>query len=166
MKVVHLGEQILREKALPVLEITEEIKALVTDMFITMEKEHGIGLAAPQVGKSLRLFVIKIDDDIERVFINPQIIQTSIETCSFEEGCLSVPKYYEEVIRPERVTVQAQNINGRRFTLEADELLARAIQHEYDHLEGILFIDRIEDSKKKNIEKKFNKKHSPANVQS
>lgn len=164
MKVVHLGEQVLREKALPVLEITEEIKSLVADMFITMEKENGIGLAAPQVGKSLRLFVIKIDDGVERVFINPHIIQTSIETCSFEEGCLSVPKYYEEVIRPERITVQAQNVNGRRFTLEADELLARVIQHEYDHLEGILFIDRIEDSKRQTIEEKFNKNRSTVTI--
>ncbi len=158
MEVLRLGNETLREKAVPVGEITDEIRALATEMFATMEKADGVGLAAPQIGKSIRMFVLKADDGVKRVFINPQIIETSQETCSYEEGCLSIPKYYEDVIRPERITVQARNENGRRFTLEADGFLARVIQHEYDHLEGVLFIDRIDPAKKAKIEEKFLKK--------
>lgn len=155
MKVIQLGNETLRQKALPVEDINDDIRLLVREMFETMVREEGIGLAAPQVDKSIRLFVVKADDGIERTFINPQIIATSQETESYEEGCLSIPKTYEEVIRPSAITVQAKNERGRRFTLEADGLLARVIQHEYDHLEGILFIDRIKADKKEKIEQKF-----------
>ncbi len=158
MNVLHLGNETLRQKAVPVEEITDEIRSLVTEMFETMEREEGVGLAAPQVGRSIRLFVVKADDGIERTFINPQIVATSQETCVYEEGCLSIPKYYEDVVRPERITVQARNEKGRRFNLEAEGFLARVIQHEYDHLEGILFIDRIDPDKKAKIEQKFQKK--------
>ncbi len=158
MKVMTLGDEVLRIKAEPVAEVTDEIRELIREMFVTMKVEDGIGLAAPQIGKSIRLFVVQADDDVERAFINPQIIETSLETESYEEGCLSIPKQYEEVIRPSRVTVQALNERGRRFTLEADGLLARVIQHEYDHLDGVLFIDRIDPDKKEKIEKKLLKK--------
>ncbi len=157
MEVLHLGDETLRKKALPVEEITDETRALVAEMFETMEREEGVGLAAPQIGRSIRLFVVKADDGVERAFINPQIVATSQETCVFEEGCLSIPKYYEEVERPERITIQARNEKGRRFTLDAEGFLARVIQHEYDHLEGILFIDRIAPTKKAKIEQKFQK---------
>lgn len=160
MNVLRLGNETLRQKAVPVEEITDEIRELVREMFVTMEKEEGVGLAAPQVGRSIRLFVVKADDGIERAFINPQIIETSQETCAFEEGCLSIPKIYEEVIRPSKITIQARNEKGRRFNLEADEFLARVIQHEYDHLDGILFIDRISADKKAKIEQKFLKKNA------
>ncbi len=159
MKVIQLGNETLRQKAIPVEEINDDIRSLVRDMFITMEEAEGIGLAAPQVEKGLRLFVVKSDDGIERTFINPQIIATSQETESYEEGCLSIPKTYEDVVRPSVITIQAKNEKGRRFTLEADGLLARIIQHEYDHLEGILFIDRISADKKEKIEQKFLKKN-------
>ncbi len=155
MKVIQLGNETLRQKALPVEDINDEIRLLIREMFETMILEDGIGLAAPQVDKSIRLFVVKADDGIERTFINPQIIATSQETESYEEGCLSIPKTYEDVIRPSAITVQAKNERGRRFTLDADGLLARVIQHEYDHLEGILFIDRIKADKKEKIEQKF-----------
>ncbi len=158
MKVMTLGDEVLRIKAEPVAEVTDEIRELIREMFVTMRVEDGIGLAAPQIGKSIRLFVVQADDDVERAFINPQIIETSLETESYEEGCLSIPKQYEDVIRPSRVTVQALNERGRRFTLEADGLLARVIQHEYDHLDGVLFIDRIDPDKKEKIEKKLLKK--------
>jgi len=158
MEVLRLGNETLRVKAVPVEEINDEIRALAVEMFDTMEKSDGVGLAAPQIGKSIRMFVLKADDGIKRVFINPQIIETSQELCSYEEGCLSVPKYYEDVVRPERITVQARNENGRRFNLEADGFLARVIQHEYDHLDGVLFIDRIDPAKKAKIEAKFLKK--------
>lgn len=158
MKVMTLGDEVLRIKAEPVAEVTDEIRELIREMFVTMKVEDGIGLAAPQIGKSIRLFVVQADDEVERAFINPQIIETSLETESYEEGCLSIPKQYEDVIRPSRVTVQALNERGRRFTLEADGLLARVIQHEYDHLDGVLFIDRIDPDKKEKIEKKLLKK--------
>ncbi len=142
MKVFKLGEDILRQKAVEVETIDDEIKNLIEEMFETMYDENGIGLAGPQVGKNLRLFVIELDDEIRRVFINPQIISTSQETSMYDEGCLSIPGVYQEIERPVRITVQALNENGKAFTIEADDLLARAIQHEYDHLEGMLFIDR------------------------
>ena len=135
LDVAKLGEEVLRKKAEPVAEINDEIRALVEDMFETMIEKDGVGLAAPQIGKSLRLFVVIADDDVRRVFINPQIISTSAEMVDFEEGCLSVPQVYESISRPKKVTVQAFNENGRPFTLEADGLLARVIQHEYDHLD-------------------------------
>ena len=157
MKVLYLGEETLRQPALPVESIDEELHELVRDMFVTMEHDSGIGLAAPQIGKNIRLFIVKIDDGIERVFINPQIIATSEQQCSYEEGCLSIPKQYASVIRPESVTVQYKDLQGRRKTLEARGLLARVIQHEYDHLEGILFIDRIAEKDRDALVEKFTK---------
>ncbi|MCQ2593012.1 MAG: peptide deformylase [Treponema sp.] len=142
LEITKLGEEILREKAQPVQEVNDEIRQLVNDMFDTMIEAEGVGLAGPQVGKNLRLFVLIADDDVRRVFINPQIIKTSEELSDYDEGCLSIPQVYETIRRPVRVTVQALNENGRPFTLEADGLLARIIQHENDHLDGVLFIDR------------------------
>lgn len=163
MKVLQLGNETLRQKAVPVEDINDDIRTLVEEMVRTMEVQEGIGLAAPQVGQSIRLFIVRADDGILRTFINPQIIATSLETESYEEGCLSIPKTWEDVIRPSAITVQAKNENGRRFTLEAGGLLARVIQHEYDHLEGILFIDRIAPDKKAKIEQKFQKKSQKEN---
>ena len=144
MRITKLGEEILRQKAEPVKpeEINDELRSFLNEMFEAMIEADGVGLAGPQAGISKRLFVVIADDDVRRVFINPQIISTSAEMVDFEEGCLSVPQVYESISRPKKVTVQAFNENGRPFTLEADGLLARVIQHEYDHLDGILFIDR------------------------
>ena len=142
LEITKLGEDILRQTAEPVEEINDEIRQLINDMFETMIEAQGVGLAGPQVGKSLRLFVAMADDDVKRAFINPQIIKTSETVCDYEEGCLSIPQVYETISRPEKVTVQAFNENGKPFVLEADGLLARIIQHEYDHLNGILYIDR------------------------
>lgn len=142
LDIVKLGEDILRQKAEPVAEVNDEIRQLAEDMFETMIEADGVGLAGPQVGKNLRMFVLIADDDVRRVFINPQIIKTSEELGDYDEGCLSIPQVYETIRRPVKVTVQALNEKGRPFTLEADGLLARIIQHEYDHLEGIVFIDR------------------------
>ncbi len=142
LDITKLGEEILRRKAEPVAEVNDEIRQLVSDMFDTMIEADGVGLAGPQIGRSLRVFVLIADDDVRRVFINPQIIKTSGELCDYEEGCLSVPKVYESIRRPKEVTVQALDENGRSFTLEADGLLARIIQHENDHLDGVMFIDR------------------------
>lgn len=156
--VVKLGEDILRRKAQPVPEVNDEIRQLAEDMFETMIEKDGVGLAAPQIGKSLRMFVLIADDDVRRVFINPQIIQTSSETGEYDEGCLSIPQVYETIVRPLKVTVQALNEKGRLFTLEADGLLARIIQHEYDHLEGILYIDRGDKDFAQKTEAQFKKR--------
>lgn len=144
LKIYKLGEDVLRKKALPVdaAEIDDTMRTLLDNMFETMTAANGVGLAAPQVGISKRFFVLVADDDVRRVFINPQIVATSAELCSYDEGCLSLPGVSETIQRPTKVTVQALNEHGKPFTLEADGLLARIIQHEYDHLDGIVYIDR------------------------
>ena len=159
MKVLTLGDELLRQKSEPVEEVTPEIKALAEEMFTTMIQEQGVGLAAPQVGILKRMFVLIADDDVRRVFINPQIISTSTEVSEYEEGCLSIPKVYEKITRPVKVTVQALNENGKPFTLEADGLLARIIQHEYDHLEGVLYIDKGDPLFKFKTEENFKRKN-------
>ena len=144
LKICKLGEDVLRKKSVPIKdeEINDELRALAEEMFETMESANGVGLACPQIGKNIRMFVAEADDDVKRVFINPQIIATSDDSVPYEEGCLSVPQVYENIMRPSKVTVQAQDQNGKKFTLEAEGLLARIIQHENDHLEGVIFIDR------------------------
>ncbi len=158
INITKLGEDILRQKAQPVAEVNEQIRTLCDDMFETMIEAEGVGLAGPQVGKNLRLFVLIADDDVKRVFINPQIIKTSEEVGEYDEGCLSIPQVYETIIRPTKVTVQALNEKGKPFTLEADGLLARIIQHEYDHLEGILYIDRGDKEFAAKTEAQFKKR--------
>ena len=144
LKICKLGEEVLRKKSVPIKdeEINDELRALAEEMFETMENANGVGLACPQIGKNIRMFVAEADDDVKRVFINPQIIATSDDSVPYEEGCLSVPQVYENIMRPSKVTVQAQDQNGKKFTLEAEGLLARIVQHENDHLDGVIFIDR------------------------
>lgn len=144
LRITKLGEDVLRQVAVDVQpeEINDEFRALTEEMFETMIAANGVGLAAPQVGIGKRFFVIIADDDVRRVFVNPQIISTSGDLVDYEEGCLSLPKIYENIKRPSQVTVQALNENGKPFTIEADGLLARIIQHENDHLNGIVFIDK------------------------
>lgn len=158
LDVTKLGEEVLRKVAVPVEEVNDEIRQLAEDMFETMIENDGVGLAAPQVGKSLRMFVVIADDDVRRVFINPQIIKTSEEVGEYDEGCLSIPQVYETIIRPVAVTVQALNEKGKPFMLEADGLLARIIQHEYDHLDGILYIDRGDKDFAEKTEAQFKKR--------
>ena len=144
LKIYKLGEEVLRQKSVPIkdTEINDELRELAVEMFETMDAANGVGLACPQIGKNIRMFVAMADDDVQRVFINPQIIATSDDSVPYEEGCLSVPQVYENIMRPSKVTVQAQDQNGKKFTLEAEGLLARIIQHETDHLDGVIFIDR------------------------
>lgn len=158
LRITKLGEEILRQKAQPVEEINDEIRQLANDMLETMIDADGVGLAAPQIGRSIRMFVIMADDDVKRVFINPQIIKTSNEVGPYDEGCLSIPQVYESIVRPLKVTVQAYDENGKRFTLDADGLLARCIQHENDHLDGILYIDRGDPDFAKKTEEQFKKR--------
>ena len=142
MKIYKLGEEVLRKKCEPVTEITDEMRDIFNQMFETMIEAEGVGLAAPQVGISQRFFVAIADDDVRRVFVNPQIVSTSSELGDYEEGCLSLPGFNESIRRPVKVKVQAMDEFGKKFTLEADGLLARIIQHENDHLDGIIYIDR------------------------
>ncbi len=156
MKIYTLGEEILREKVQRVTEFNQELKDLIDDMFIQMNVSDGVGLAAPQVGVNKRLFVIDAEGQ-KLAFINPEIISTSEEISFYEEGCLSIPGVYETVVRPKQIEVIAQDVNGRKFRLKADNFLSRVIQHENDHLNGVLFIDRLDNEEKQKVIKKYNK---------
>ncbi len=147
LDIVTYGDEILARKAEPVKDIDDSIRDLAAQMLTTMAG-RGIGLAGPQVGRGLRLVVTSVEGDKPRVFINPEIVLTSQELVEIEEGCLSLPRLYLDVVRPESVRVQAWNERGRPFTVETDGLLARVILHEYDHLEGVLFIDRLKNGKR------------------
>jgi peptide deformylase len=147
LDIVTYGNEILGRKAEPVKDINDAIRTLATDMLAAMEGK-GIGLAGPQVDSPLRIFVTNVEGDKPRVFINPEIVLTSQEMVAIEEGCLSLPRLYLDVVRPESVRVQAWNEKGRPFTVETSGLLARVILHEYDHLEGLLFIDRLSQAKR------------------
>ncbi|HUX38271.1 MAG TPA: peptide deformylase [Rectinemataceae bacterium] len=152
LDIVTLGDDaidgILRKKAGPIKDFGPDIKALVEGMHEAMLRGKGIGLAGPQVDRSLRIFVTNVEGDQARAFINPEIVMTSTEEVDYEEGCLSIPGLYTNVRRPASVRIQAWNERGRPFTLDATELLARVILHENDHLEGILFIDRLSASRR------------------
>ncbi|WP_270563676.1 peptide deformylase [Clostridium beijerinckii] len=137
------GDDVLRKKCREVDKIDARLLTLIEDMKETMYDADGVGLAAPQVGILKRLFVVDIGDG-PLVFINPEIIETSGSQID-EEGCLSLPGETEEVMRPNYVRARALNEKGEEFEIEAEELLARAILHEYDHLNGTLFIDRVKD---------------------
>ena len=137
-----LGDPILRQATTPVNEVTDEIRRLVADMFETMHHARGIGLAAPQVGRTERLAVIEIDG-APLVVINPEVVERSSAKEKAEEGCLSIPDIYADVERPKDVVVRAMNLEGTEYEVEATELLARCLQHEIDHLDGRMFIDHL-----------------------
>lgn len=148
-RILHFGEEPLRETSKPVEEINDDICRLVADMFETMYESKGVGLAAPQVGVNVRIAVIDIGED-PLVLINPRIISSSgKETC--DEGCLSFPGLTEKVERARKVVAEATDLDGTEYEIEAEGLLARAIQHELDHLDGVLFIDRISKARKLQI---------------
>jgi peptide deformylase len=157
VEVLTLGDETLRQKALPVKPIDAAWKKIAAGMIDTLHENKGIGLAGPQVGILRRIFVVHVEKTDPLVFINPSFLETSAETCKYDEGCLSIPELYADVIRPERVKVQAWNERGRPFTLEADGILARVIQHENDHLEGLLFIDRLSEARRERILAKYEK---------
>ncbi len=159
MEILTIGfeEQLrlLRRTAAPVKDINDEIVQLAEDMIDAMIKGNGIGLAGPQVGQLQRIFTLKIGDDDPMIFINPEITATSAELSSYEEGCLSIPGQYADVNRPAELQIQAWNTRGRPFTIEVDDILATVIQHELDHLNGILFIDHLSKRKREKILGKF-----------
>jgi len=158
MEIVILGNEVLRQKAQEVPEINGETKALASTMIETMYRGKGVGLAAPQVGLAQRIFVVGIEGDSPRVFINPSLLETSEELSDYEEGCLSIPGVYSKVERSQAIRIQAWNERGRPFTLDADGFLARVILHEYDHLEGVLFIDRLNQMKRERLLKQYEKR--------
>jgi peptide deformylase len=155
LKILKYGHPLLREKAHELKGVGSRERDLIAAMAETMYAARGIGLAATQVGVMDRLFVVDVDQDrseddedlhetrLLRVFINPEIVEESVEDEPFKEGCLSIPGLDGEVYRPSRVKVVARDENFESFEVEADELLARVIQHEYDHLNGVLFVDKL-----------------------
>jgi len=158
MEIVTYGNEILASEAQPIRLIDAKAAKLAADMLEIMRAGKGIGLAAPQIGILKRIFVVEIADDIPRVFINPRIVEQSEETVKFEEGCLSLPGIYADVVRPASIRIHAWNERGKPFTLDADGLLARVIQHEFDHLRGIMFIEYLSELKRKRILKTWDEK--------
>ena len=142
-KIRTIGDDILRKHCKPVKEFTPRILEEVEDMFVTMYEANGVGLAAPQVGVLKQIVVIDVDDGNQYVLINPEIIETDGSQTG-PEGCLSVPGKSGTVTRPNHVKVRAYDIEMKQFELEGEELLARAICHECDHLNGDLYVDKVE----------------------
>ena len=153
-----IGDEVLRRRADDVEDFGEELRELADRMAELMYEHNGVGFAGPQLGVSKRITVIdrslgeRVDDLL--VLVNPEIVETSGE-CSFEEGCLSVPGIYEELIRPERVVCRYHDLDGNECEIERDDFLARVIQHEVDHLVGVLFVDRLSTVKRQLLAKRL-----------
>lgn len=167
--LAYYGNPVLRKKGARVEAITDELRELVRDMFETMHAHNGIGLAAPQISLSLTLFVTqvphKVNDDpndnrweegVPKVFINPKILAFSEEHWTADEGCISIPGLYGNVTRPLKIKVTATNLDGETFEEELFGLDARCFMHENDHINGVLYIDRLESKERKKMEPKLN----------
>jgi len=170
LPIVTYNDPVLREKTKPVEENNQELQTLIDDMFDTMYNSQGVGLAAPQIGKKIQLFVMDADgitDELEEedshgplVIINPKIVETAGEKVKMEEGCLSIPDVRDDVVRPEKVTIEYLDRDFNTKRIEAEGWESRVIQHEYDHLQGILFLDYLSAFKKrlhKSLLKKIDK---------
>jgi len=164
LKILEFPDPRLRTIAQPVAKVDNEIRELVDDMFETMYDAPGIGLAATQVDVHQRIVVMDLSEDNSEplVFINPEFTVLTEETDVYQEGCLSVPGFYEDVQRPQRVKVTALDRNGEPFELIAEGLLAICVQHECDHLNGKLFVDYLSNLKRNRIRKKLEKQHRQA----
>ena len=172
LPIVAYGENILKTKAVNISSGYPELKKLINDMWETMYNANGVGIAAPQIGKSIRLFVIdaspfsedkEISDDeistlknFKKVFINPEIIDETGDEWNFMEGCLSIPNIREDIKRKEKITIKYYNEFFEEIELDLEGLAARVVQHEYDHIEGVLFIDKLSSLKKKLLKGKLN----------
>ncbi|MDE7173230.1 MAG: peptide deformylase [Helicobacter sp.] len=163
LDIVYYSDSFLRKKAQAVQNFDTNLHTLLDEMYVLMIERNGVGLAAPQVRQSLRALVINLPDEEgeqhkENLLevLNPQIIEHSGKIL-FNEGCLSVPEYYDDIERSEKVTVTYQDRFGNQHTMDAEGYLAVALQHEIDHLDGILFVDRLPLLKRKRFEKAFKK---------
>jgi len=173
LPLAYYGDPILRKKGARVETINDGIRQLANDMIDTMKESNGLGLAAPQVHHSLAMFVICVPTQQPdeswlpgkvRVFINPKIVSYSDDLWGYVEGCLSIPTIYEDVLRPFKVTVTATDLEGNEFTEEFEGLEAHAVMHENDHINGVLFIDRLSAKKRKELEprlRQIKKKFGP-----
>ena len=161
MEILEFPDPRLRTVAKPVEKVDDELRKLIDDMIETMYDASGIGLAATQVNVHQRLLVLDVSEERDQplVFINPEITPLTDDTKTYDEGCLSVPGFYETVERPDRVRVKALNRDGDVFEMDCDGLLAVCLQHEIDHLDGKLFVDHISRLKRDRIKKKMEKLH-------
>ena len=157
LKIELLGSEVLRRRADEIPEVDDELRALVRSMFETMYDAEGVGLAGPQIGVSRRVIVVDVNEEgsVPFALINPRVLESSRETDKSEEGCLSIPGVSSVVERPARVTVEGLNENGEAVRIVGEGLLARCLQHEVDHLDGILFIDRLSPLKRNMLLKKY-----------
>ena len=159
--ILVIPDKRLREVSKPVTQITDEVRTLVEDMYETMYDAPGIGLAAIQIGVPLRVVTTDCsprDDEAQPLtLINPEILELSGEDVPYEEGCLSIPDYYEEVVRPQNARVRYMDIEGKTHEIDATGLLSTCIQHEVDHLDGKLFIDYLSSLKRSRVMSKFKK---------
>jgi peptide deformylase len=157
-RVVRYGNATLKLRAREIETIDDSVKELAAEMFEVLERSRGVGLAAPQIGVSLRIIVLSIpqDDDTrwKCVIVNPELVAKKGKT-AFEEGCLSVPGIYEDIVRSEEVEVKGLDLEGKEITVKGKGLLARALQHELDHLEGVLIVDRLSSTKRHVLRKKL-----------
>jgi peptide deformylase len=163
-EIIVLPDKQLRLVSKPIEKVTPQIRKLADDMFETMYDAPGIGLAAIQIAEPIRLITMDLskkekedDEKVQRVFINPEILSSSEELSVYEEGCLSIPEYYEEVERPARVRVRFTDLEGKLHEEDAEGLYATCIQHEIDHLNGVLFVDYLSKLKRDRVLKKFAK---------
>lgn len=161
LNILEFPDPRLRKIAEPVTEVDDDIRQLCKDLFETMYQAPGIGLAATQVNVHKRLLVCDVSEDQTQpmVFINPEILQFSADVSSYDEGCLSVPGYFEQVERPESVIVSTMDLDGATLQMEIDGLLSTCIQHEIDHLNGKLFVDYLSPIKRQRIRSKLEKQH-------
>jgi len=159
LEILEFPDPRLRTEARPIAKVTDATRVLIDDMFETMYEAPGIGLAATQVNVHQRLLVIDISEDHSdpQVFINPEVTVLDTELGEYDEGCLSVPGYYETVNRPQQVEVTALDRHGKTFTRELNGLMAICLQHEIDHLNGKLFVDYLSPLKRQRIRKKLEK---------
>ena len=157
LKILIFPDQRLRTVAKEVLVIDDEIKALVSNLLETMYEGNGIGLSATQVNIHKRILVVDVSDekDSPLILINPKIKVLDKEEKTYSEGCLSVPGFFEEVSRPSEINITALNLEGERFTIMATDLLAVAVQHEMDHLDGKIFVDFLSNLKRQTIKRKL-----------
>ncbi|TGD96924.1 peptide deformylase [Methylobacterium nonmethylotrophicum] len=160
-RLVLLPDAQLRQISAPVGTITGDVRKLAADMLETMYDAPGVGLAGIQIGEPVRIVTIDTSKEKEErkplVLLDPEIVWSSEETRPYEEGCLSIPEYYAEVVRPDRVRVRFRTLDGETVEQEADGLLATCLQHEIDHLNGVLFIDHLSKLKRDRVIKKFAK---------